>query len=79
MKTIRKQKLIFAWKWDTSNYPSLTEEQVELLEEHAEERAISMYTQHGYLSGELAYEDNDISVRGWWDVWKEKESVEEQS
>ena len=66
-----ERKLVITWKWNPSDYPSLTKDQLELLDEHAESRAIEVYRQEGYLSGELIYEDGEISVSGWWNICKE--------
>jgi len=43
------------------------EDMTDRLMEHAEERTKEMITQ-GYYSGELCFEDESRSFRGWWEI-----------
>lgn len=45
----------------------ITPETKEMLEEEAENRATDCIKE-GYTSGELNYEDLDVSYRGWWSI-----------
>ena len=59
-------KLIIEWNWDLSEYPNLTMEQKTRLKNEAEDRSSSQRAE-GYSSGELHYEDENISVWGWFE------------
>ena len=61
-----KRKIEINYHWNLTDYPNLTHEQREALENHAEERVYEMRKEL-YTSGELHYEDDKISVYGWWD------------
>lgn len=45
----------------------ITDELKELLKEEAENRA-NYCINDGYTSGELNYEDDEHSFRGWWEI-----------
>lgn len=53
------------YNYKLKDYPEITHEQRELLEDHAEERILEM-RKEGYTSGELFFESEDILCRGWW-------------
>lgn len=53
------------YNWDLSNYPNLDKETKELLKEHAEERMFKLRAE-GYQSGELHYDNGEVTVWGWW-------------
>ena len=63
-----QKEIKISYSWNTVDYPELTHEQRELLQEHAERRIyeMRMSSEAPYTSGELHYEDNEISVWGHW-------------
>lgn len=60
-----KRKIEINYNWDLSDYPDLDFETRSQLENHAEERISEMRKEH-YTSGELHYENDKVSVSGWW-------------
>ena len=60
------RKLIIEWNWNLSDYPNLTKDKKMELKQEAENRVFSQRAE-GYTSGELHYEDEDISVWGWFE------------
>jgi hypothetical protein len=62
-----EREILISFNWDLSEYPNLKHEKRLLLEDHAEERIFEMRKQ-GYTSGELHYEDNQISISGNWSL-----------
>jgi len=67
--THMRKKIEITYWWDTNEYPNLTSEQKDALENAAEDRITEM-RQDGYREGELIYEDDEISVSGWWESTK---------
>lgn len=63
-----RKKIIITYWWDTDEYPDLTSEQKDALENAAEDRITEMRQE--YCSGELVYEDDEIYVTGWWESSK---------
>lgn len=53
--------------WNLSSYPDLDAQTLGCLKEEAENRIYEM-RRDGYVSGELCYEDDTISVNGSWTV-----------
>jgi hypothetical protein len=58
------------YNWDLSDYPNLDKLTLESLENSAEERIFDMIAQ-GLFSGELHFDNDIISVWGWWSVVKD--------
>lgn len=58
------------YNWDLSDYPDLDNQTLELLENSAEDRIFDMIGQ-SYFSGELHFENDKISVWGWWTMVKD--------
>lgn len=60
-----ERKIQISYNWNLTDYPELDSETRDLLEEHAENKIYEMRKER-YTSGELHYEDDKISVYGWW-------------
>ncbi len=55
------------YRFWTSDEKDIPVELHERLDEEAESRVKHMIPE-GYRSGELNYEDEDVSLRGWWEI-----------
>lgn len=67
----RKIQISYNWWDDENGKGEIPEQHLGQLEEHAEERIISM-RREGYTAGELHCticdnEDNEIEYSGWWE------------
>ncbi len=60
-----KKELKINYYWNLTDYPDLSDEMLERLNGEAKERIFSQILD-GYVEGELVYEDDDITVYGWW-------------
>jgi len=66
-----KGKINIKYHWNLSDYPEITIEQYDALEEEAERRVFEMLADT-YSEGELHYDDGeDFRVNGWWSLSKE--------
>jgi hypothetical protein len=67
-RTIKMEyKIEFSVFWDLTDYPNLDVNILEQLKNVAQERMFEMRNE-GYTSGQLHYEDDNISLSGWWSV-----------
>ena len=65
-----ERKISITYNWNLSDYPNLPNITKETLAVEAEKRIYEMRKEF-YTSGELHYEDNEISVYGWWSFTEE--------
>jgi hypothetical protein len=65
-----ERKISITYNWNLTDYPEISNELKERLTVEAEERIYEMRKEF-YTSGELHYEDEEVSIYGWWDFREE--------
>ena len=61
-----KREIKIDYHWNLEDFPDIGHEELIQLEEHAEERILKMRAEK-FTSGELHFENKEISVYGWWE------------